>query len=160
MVRYLTRRYVAVSWVKALQLSLIDHTPISQICDEPEVDLIHRTEWWAWWSDERLTTAIGLPEGLNPSGLSPVAEALISIVWESDSPRSRCGWQTLARVQLILARETWYRVQPTGYSFPGAWETLIVQYTSGETWDALSVLEGFERRLLLRHSEGTPQSID
>lgn len=160
MVRYLTRRYVAVSWVRALQLSLIDHTPFSQIRDELEVDLIHRTEWWAWWSDERLTTAIGLPERINPSGLSPDAEALISVVWESESQPPRCGWRILARVQRILARKILYRVQPTGCYFPGTWEVLIIQFTHGETGTLYRFWRGLEEGYCCEIQKEPPQGLD
>ena len=160
MIRYLTRRYVAVSWVKALQLSLIDHTPISQIRDQLEVDLIHRTEWWARWSDERLTTAIGLPEGLNPSELSPDAEALISTVWESESPGPRCGWRTLAQVQRIVARETLHKARTTECYRPGTWEVLIVQFTHGEAGMLFQFWLGLEEGYRCEIQKEPPPGMD
>lgn len=105
MARFLTRWYAAVTWPEALRLGALDRTPISSIRRAPNAELVHRTEWWAWWSDERLTTAIGLPESLCPELLSPDAVSLISEVWESDSPAPQCGWSTLAAVQQILQSE-------------------------------------------------------
>jgi hypothetical protein len=105
MARYLTRWYAAVTWPEALRLAALDRTPIAAIRHMPDAELVHRTEWWAWWSDERLTTAIGLPESLCPESLSPDAIALISEVWESDSPAPQCGWGTLASIQRILETE-------------------------------------------------------
>lgn len=105
MARFLTRRYVAVTWSEATRLAALDQTPMAGIRQAPNAELVHRTEWWAWWSDERLTTAIGLPESLCPESLSTDAVALISEVWESDSPAPQCGWQTLAWIQCILQSE-------------------------------------------------------
>ena len=144
MARYLTRRYAAVSWAEALRLSLLDNTPISQIRDEIEVNLIHRTEWWAWWSDLRLTTAIGLPEDLNPSGISPDAEALISAIWESDSPAPQCGWPTLARVQQVLEQEVLLRAQSKDRYRSDMWEALTVVFTDGEIGLFYRLWSGFE----------------
>jgi hypothetical protein len=103
--RYLTRRYVAVSWNEAARLASLDQTPLAEIRYAANAELIHRTEWWAWWSDALLTTAIGLPEFLHPQGLSPDAVELITDVWASDSARPACGWQVLAQVQYVLSRE-------------------------------------------------------
>jgi hypothetical protein len=82
MARFLTRWYAAVTWSEALRLAALDNTPIAVIRQSSNAELVHRTEWWAWWSDERLTTAIGLPESLCPESLSPDAVSLISEVWE------------------------------------------------------------------------------
>ncbi|MEM6517718.1 MAG: hypothetical protein AAF722_00190 [Cyanobacteria bacterium P01_C01_bin.70] len=105
MARFLTRCYAAVTWLEALRLAALDQTQIASIRQAPNAELVHRTEWWAWWSDERLTTAIGLPESLCPESLSPDAVALISEVWESESPAPQCGWRTLATVQQVLQSE-------------------------------------------------------
>lgn len=105
MARFLTRWYAAVTWSEALRLAALDNTPITVIRQAPNAELVHRTEWWAWWSDERLTTAIGLPESLCPEALSPDAVALISEVWESESPAPQCGWRTLASIERILQTE-------------------------------------------------------
>jgi hypothetical protein len=105
MERYLTRRYVAVTLYEAQRLSQLDGTPLHQIRHTPDVYLVHRTEWWAWWSDECLTGAVSLPDSLCPEGLSPDAVELISEVWESASPPPRCGWNTLANIQAIVRRE-------------------------------------------------------
>ncbi|MBE9137972.1 hypothetical protein IQ254_12350 [Nodosilinea sp. LEGE 07088] len=86
MARFLTRRYVAVTGAEAFRLAQLDGTPWSEIRHTEDVQLLHREEWWAWWSDEQLTTAIGLPESLCPETLSTDAVLLISEVWESFSP--------------------------------------------------------------------------
>jgi hypothetical protein len=105
MERYLTRRYVAVTSFEAQRLAQLDGTPVDQIQHTPNVYLVHRTEWWAWWSDERLTGAISLPDSLCPEGLSTDAVELISEVWDSASPPPQCGWSTLANVEAIVRRE-------------------------------------------------------
>lgn len=78
--RYITRRYVAVCWTEAVRLANLDGTPLGSIRCHHNLELLHRTEWWAWWSDKRLTTAIGLPELLCPERLSADAIALIDEV--------------------------------------------------------------------------------
>ncbi len=105
MARFLTRRYVAVTWAEALRLAALDGTPWSEIRQAENVHLLHREEWWAWWSDEQLTTAISLPSSLCPQSLSPDAVGLISEVWESYGGVPACGWATLARVEQVLSRE-------------------------------------------------------
>ena len=71
MERYLTRRYVAVTSYEAQRLAQLDGTPIDQIQHTPDVYLVHRTEWWAWWSDECLTGAISFAGFALPGG--PIA---------------------------------------------------------------------------------------
>ena len=105
MARFLTRRYVAVSWPEAIRLATLDGTPLAAIRVSPTAELLHRTEWWAWWSDEQLTTAIALPESLSPEGLSADAVALISEVWEGDAPTPQCGWSPLANIERILSQK-------------------------------------------------------
>lgn len=126
--RYLTRRYVAVTWTEANRLARLDATPIEQIRYAAEVELIHRTDWWAWWSDELLTTAIGLPEDLRPRGLSIDAETLITDVWASNSSTPQCGWSRLAQVQRILSREVLSIDFSMSIYHPSTWEKLIVEF--------------------------------
>ncbi|MEO0537706.1 MAG: hypothetical protein AAF215_28070 [Cyanobacteria bacterium P01_A01_bin.123] len=101
MERYLTSRYAAVSWAEAVRLAKLDLTELGKIHYTPDVELIHRTDWWAWWSDQRLTPAIGLPEELRPQGLSVDAEDLITDVWASGLVPT-CGWTMLAKVQQVI----------------------------------------------------------
>jgi hypothetical protein len=103
--RYLTRRYVVMNWDEATRLASLDQTPLEAIRYAATAELLHRTEWWAWWSDELLTTAIGLPESVTSQALSADAVELISDIWASDSPQPECGWAMLAQVQRILNRE-------------------------------------------------------
>jgi hypothetical protein len=129
MTRFLTRRYVAVTGAEAIRLAGLDGTPWSEIGHAEDVQLLHREEWWAWWSDERLTTAIGLPESLCPQCLSPDAIALISEVWESNAMTPHCGWATLARVEQVLSRERRPRPEATdGYDWITL-EQLTVRFT-------------------------------
>ena len=129
--RYLTRRYVAVSWDEAVRLARLDQTPIEDIRYSAEAELIHRTEWWAWWSDRLLTTAIGLPESLSPQGLFPDAVELITDVWESNSLAPQCGWTLLAQVQRIFNIEL---VVPSsqGSDRSQTWERLTVELGNGQ----------------------------
>ena len=130
--RFLTRRYVAVTCSEAIRLARLDGTPWSAIRRTPDIHLIHRTDWWAWWSDERLTTSVGLPESLCPEELSPDAVALISEVWESESPAPQCGWAALANVHHTLEREN---LHVNRAFFPlqvEIWRKLSVQFRHGE----------------------------
>jgi hypothetical protein len=133
MERYLTRRYVAVTLYEAQRLSQLDGTPLHQIRHTPDVYLVHRTEWWAWWSDERLTGAVSLPDSLCPEGLSPDAVELISEVWESASPPPRCEWNTLANVEAVVRRERLNLDRPILIPLEGeSLERLTVRFRDGE----------------------------
>ena len=131
MARFLTRRYVAVTWAEALRLAALDQTPWSAIRQAEEVQLLHREEWWAWWSDEQLTTAIGLPESLCPQSLSLDAVGLISEVFESYAGDPDCDWATLARIEQVLNRERQPQPENTsGYDWL-ILEWLTVRFTNG-----------------------------
>lgn len=106
--RYMTRRYVATCWADALRLAQLDSTALEDIKHSQDVELRHRTDWWALWSDNRLTTAIGLPEALHPNGLSADAISLIEEVWIGGDFTPQCGWALLARVDRILDCERVY----------------------------------------------------
>jgi hypothetical protein len=144
MSRYLTRRYATVTWIEALRLALLDQTPIEEIRCSPQVELVHRTEWWAWWSDEVLTVAIGLPEELQPQALTPDAVELIDDVFLSDTPQPQCGWATLAHVQRILRIER-IVVQQSGVTNRlGRWEELAVEFHDGRQEILYRLWIGFE----------------
>jgi hypothetical protein len=130
--RYLTKRYVAVDWDEAVRLARLDQTPIQEIRYAAEAELIHRTEWWAWWSDGLLTTAIGLSEFLNPQGLSADAVELISSVWASNSPQPECGWSLLAQVRQILTLERGSVAASYPTDNSSGWEHLIVELCDGQ----------------------------
>ena len=131
MARFLTRRYVAVTWAEAIRLAALDRTPWSEIQQAEDVFLLHREEWWAWWSDERVTTAISLPESLCLQGLSPDAVDLISEVFESYGGAPACGWATLAQVDQVLSRERQPRPENIGGYDWLTLERLIVRLTDG-----------------------------
>ncbi|MEM9219172.1 MAG: hypothetical protein AAGD25_33160 [Cyanobacteria bacterium P01_F01_bin.150] len=103
MARYQTRRYVSISWIDATRLARIDGTPLDDVLEFPDARLLHRTEWWAYWSDGQLTTAIGLPEAWELQSLSVIAESLIAQVWMSKSRSPHCGWATLADIQDVIS---------------------------------------------------------
>jgi len=131
MARFLTRRYVAVTWAEAIRLAQVDGTPWSEIRQADEGYLLHREEWWAWWSDGRLTTAISLPSSLCPQSLAPDAVALISEVVESYGGAPACGWETLARVEQVLRREWLPAPESTGGYDWITLEQLTVRFTDG-----------------------------
>lgn len=106
--RYITRRYVATCWADALRLARLDGTAPEDIRHSQDLDLRYRTDWWALWSDHHLTTAIGLPEGLCPDGLSADAISLIDDVWIGGVSIPQCGWPLLAKVERILTCERVY----------------------------------------------------
>lgn len=144
MSRYLTRRYAAVTWIEALRLALLDQTPIKEIRCSPEVELLHRTEWWAWWSDEVLTVAIGLPEELQPQALTPDAVELIDDVFLSDTLQPQCGWATLAQVQRILRVERISVGRSEMVVRSGSWEELTVEFRDGRQGTLYRFWIGFE----------------
>ncbi len=155
--RFLTRRYVAVSWPEAVRLARLEGMSHEAIRYSAEAELIHRTEWWAWWSDELLTISAGLPQDLWPQDLSADAEALISDVWASHSPSPDCGWLALAQVQRILLRE------PLSVSFrnpghyPGHWEKLTVEFQAGQQGSLFQFWAGYEEGYLCEIRRQPPE---
>jgi hypothetical protein len=144
MARYLTKRFVAVTWVEAVRLASIDATPVNNIRCDADVDLVHRTEWWAWWSDERLTTAIALPEALESIGLSADAVLLIDQVWCSRSTVPRCGWRVLANVRRIISREV-LAIAPRRSDYrPATWERLTVEFLDSQRGVLYRFWQGYE----------------
>ena len=148
MARYLTQRYVAVTWTEAVRLAYLDETPIRNIRVDAEVELVHRAEWWAWWSDERLTTAIALPETLQPIGLSVDAVLLIDQVWCSRTAVPRCGWRVLANVRRLLNREVLAIVPRVSDYRPATWEHLTVEFVDGHLGTLYRFWQGYENEYL------------
>ena len=144
MARFLTRRYVAVTWAEAIRLAALDETAWSEIRQTEGVYLLHREEWWAWWSDERLTTAISLPSSLCPQSLSPDAVGLISEVWESGGGVPACGWATLARVEQVLSRERLPLPENTGGYDWITLERMTVRFTDGSEGVLQRCYRGFD----------------
>jgi len=144
MERYRTRRYVAIAQSDALRLAGIDRTPAAEISYASNVELIHRTEWWAWWSDLKITTAIGLPQVLQPYGLTPDAAQLISEVWESDVIEPECGWPLLAEVRQIMGREVLWRGEQRGQYQPETWERLMIEVQDEREIFLYRVWQGYE----------------
>jgi hypothetical protein len=124
--RYITRRYVAIYWADAVRLAKLDSTVLSKIRCYQNVELLHRTDWWAWWSDEFLTTAIGLPENLRTERLSADAAKLISDVWEGGLIMPQCGWTTLANVTSISGSEVVYTANINSNFSSSRWEKLTL----------------------------------
>ncbi|MFG6093924.1 hypothetical protein SPB21_01660 [Leptothoe sp. ISB3NOV94-8A] len=144
MERYRTRRYVAISWADALRLAGLDGTPAEDILYASDVELIHRTEWWAWWSDLKMTTAIGLPQAPQPQGLASDAAQLMSEVWESDVIEPECGWPLLAEVRQILNRAVIWRGEQRGQFQPETWERLRVVLEADREAILYRVGQGYE----------------
>ncbi|MFG6100957.1 hypothetical protein U2F10_01810 [Leptothoe sp. EHU-05/26/07-4] len=144
MERYRTRQYVAITWADALRLAELDGTPVEDIIRVSDVELIHRTEWWAWWSDLKITIAIGLPQDLQPQGLAPDAAQLISEVWESDVIEPACGWPLLAEVRQILHRAVIWRSEQRGQYRPETWERLNVECQDNRQRIIYRVIQGYE----------------
>jgi hypothetical protein len=130
--RYLTRNYTAIGWEEAVRLSQLDRTPLEEIMRATQVELIHRTEVWAWWSDQELTSAMGLPHNLQPKGLSPDAAELMDEVLCSSSRPPQCGWALLATVDCLIKRERLAIGEGYGEFQPEIWERLTVLFCDGQ----------------------------
>jgi hypothetical protein len=160
MARYLTQRYVAVTWTEAARLAHLDRTPIRNIQVDAEVELVHRTEWWAWWSDKQLTTAIALPETLQPIGLSVDAVWLIDQVWCSRTAAPRCGWQVLANVRRLLGREV-LAIAPRMSDFrPATWERLAIEFLDGRRGMLYCFWQGYEDGYLCQIDSDPPADFN
>ncbi len=141
MERYLTDKFAAISLHAANRLAQIFNISSNRVQITKDVKLLHRTDFWAWWSDNKLTTSVGLPEDYEPKNLSPCAEKLIHKVCLSASGRPSCGWAKLSKIQAIVSTEC--------ISVGGGKESLdklIVEYADGqrETLYALFSTENTE----------------
>lgn len=136
--RYITRLFVAASRAEAERLASLDETSIGSIEYTPSVQVVHRTETWAWWSDGKITRAIGLPESLYPKGLSADAEELISDMWGASSEiiSPDCGWHTLASINQVLRKE----VLATGPS--RVLERLTIEYANSQRGELFRFIAG------------------
>lgn len=128
-IRYLTDKFVTVSSSSASKLANIFDIPQAQICVDRGVELLHCTDLWAWWSDDKLTTTIGLPDELRPSCLSKDAVMLIDRVCYSTKVRPSCGWSKLAKIEKILEEECIARGL---LEVPEKLKKLTVEYIGGK----------------------------
>lgn len=105
--RYKTKWYVTTDLSEARRLAEIEGTHLDQIETTPATPkhVDHRNHW-ALWSDGRITTSIGLDDGLRPVSLSTDAARLISSVWGSDSGRPAVGWDLLTQIAEIVSSRT------------------------------------------------------
>ena len=103
--RYLTDEFAAISLHAANRLAQIFNISFNRVQITKDVKLLHRGDFWAWWSDDKLTTSVGLPKGYEPKNLSPCAEKLIHKVCLSATSRPICGWAKLAGVKQIVSTE-------------------------------------------------------
>ncbi|MEO1387899.1 MAG: hypothetical protein AAFV85_11065 [Cyanobacteria bacterium J06634_6] len=94
------------------------------------LELYYRTEWWALWSDNCLTTAIGLPEDLHSRGLSADAVSLIDELWVGGAVSPQCGWALLAKVDRILDCKRVYFLE--GRDFVLCQENLTLRFVGNE----------------------------
>lgn len=156
--RYRTGCYVALDWFEADRLSKVSNTPI-RVSD---ATLVHVTGDWAFWSDGKFTTSIGLPRWTQTiRSLSEDAIQLISAAMGSDSGEPECGYAFLARVKKIvtskvLSRE---RGRPGGYAAPQM-TRLHVELDNGETAILYNYtagyFEGYEYELCDRPKPAVP----
>ena len=103
--RYLTDEFAAISLHAANRLAQIFNISSNCVQITKDVKLLHRIDFWAWWSDDKLTTSVGLPKDYEPKSLSPCAEKLIHKVCLSATGRPSCGWAKLAGAQQIVSTE-------------------------------------------------------
>jgi hypothetical protein len=95
--RYQTESYVALDRAEAERLAKVDGGSIR----EADAELLHANGEWAFWSDGKFTTSIGLPRWATQiRSLSRAAESLISECRGSDSgpPKEIGGYKALADV--------------------------------------------------------------
>lgn len=127
--RYLSNRFVAVTSSTASRLAKIFKTPQENVQLTYDVKLLHRTELWAWWSDNKLTTTIGLPDNLKPKYLSNDAIKLIDKVCYSTKGVPSCSWAKLAKIEKILDEEC---IAKGILEVPEELKKLTVEYGSRE----------------------------
>lgn len=71
-----------------------------------QATLLHRTRFWAWWDNGKLTNAFDLPDEMRAASLPAAAEHLITKALWSHSSRPTCGWVKLTRVAQIVEQTT------------------------------------------------------
>lgn len=107
--RYITRWYCTTQPAEAERLSAIDGTKPDQVRTTEGVILLHATDRWAYWSDGRVTTSIGLSpteKTASVQSLSATAADLISGVRGADGGEVEGGWPTLVKIARELSRTT------------------------------------------------------
>ena len=95
--RFLTRHYCTIDREEAERLARLDGGPVV----EADAAILHATGEWAFWSDGKFTTAIGLPTWAQKTrSLPDTAVTLITEARGSDSgePKAIGGYAALARV--------------------------------------------------------------
>lgn len=103
--------YVALDRVSAERLSEIFKNKIEIT---QGVNVVHSTEGWALWSDNRLTTSIGLPKwGRAIKTITSDAESIISLYWGADGGTLPDKLERVSQVAKILS-ETVERVELSG----------------------------------------------
>lgn len=117
-------------WVDALRLARLDGTVPENIQISQNLELYYRTEWWALWSDNRLTTAIALPEDLRSHRLSADAVSLIDELWVGGAISPQCGWALLAEVDQILDCERVYFLEERDFVL--CQENLTLRFVNNE----------------------------
>lgn len=145
-VRYLTRHYATTLRREAERLAKIDGSSVRV----DNVHLIHATNSWAYWSDHRVTTAIGIPRHVRDSanGLSDPAAQMIALVWGSDSGAPSIGWERLAQLSEIVSTRELDRGVSRGHYKPATVTVHTVRLSNGEEtqWFEMSAgyPEGYE----------------
>ncbi|MEM9808537.1 MAG: hypothetical protein AAF959_25025 [Cyanobacteria bacterium P01_D01_bin.56] len=124
------------------------------------MELIHRTEWWAWWSDLKMTTAIGLSQEVQPQGLAPDAAQLISEVWESDVIEPECGWLLLAKVRQISSCAVIWQGEQRGQYQPETWERLNCETQDNRQQIIYRVMQGYEAGYYCDITLGLPSGVN
>ena len=145
MTRYQTKLYVTVSLEEAQRHAKLDQTPEDQIRVTPDVTLLHKKgSSWALWSDGKMTRGYGLPKDVpSAQSLSPDAEGIIDAAQGSDDGQVEGGWETVTRVQKILATTVLRDEGTRGYYANPKIEKLRVLLVDGTQTDLYVYTKGY-----------------
>lgn len=103
--RYLTNWYCCTTEEEALRLAGIDNTPVEKIRLTKDVEPVHITEGWIFWSDGKFSTGIGNKIQTGGS-LSEDAVRLIGVLRGSDSGEVEGGLVRMTKLDKILSKKT------------------------------------------------------
>jgi hypothetical protein len=132
--RYLTRNYVALDSPEAERHAELDHTPADEIEASEGVEIVHANGSWAFWSDGRVTTSIGLPVWATKArALSGEAARIIGAVYGSDSGRPACGYALLAQIAEAVGRADIWIGPAAGVYARESVEAIEVRMRDGST---------------------------
>jgi len=127
--RYVTKWYVSISEDEAHRQAEIDKTPVEQIGITPDVEILHTTGNFTFWSDGKITAHVSnIPYG---GCLTPDAVRIIDDVRGSDGGYVEGGLLLLTKIARVLDRQALSFGEPRGVYAREKVEEWFVEWVDG-----------------------------